>query len=134
MKTKGIALFFLTLLTVLLGGQEPAGAHPALFTAAQIYIQPDGKFQFFTNFDLLAFALQKTSFEIGDPPMNALLDGLPEVLAKKLVESRAYFLSNIKLQTDQGPASVTHLQFPTLEDVNQWKASGRVPGSPLSPT
>jgi HupE / UreJ protein len=75
--------------------------------------------------------LQKTSSEIGDPPMNALLDGPPDVLAKKLEESRVYFLANIKVQTDHGPGLVTHLQFPTLEDVNEWKASGRKPRLPV---
>jgi hypothetical protein len=119
------------MLGVLVLGLRVSPAHPALFTSAQIYIQPDGQYQLFTSFDLLAFALQKTSVEIGDPPMNALLDGPPDVLAKKIADARAYFFQNIKLQTDRGPARVTLARFPTLQDVEDWKALGKKPRLPV---
>lgn len=108
-----------------------AGAHPALFTSAEIYIQPDGRYQFFTTFDLLAFALHKTSVEIGDPPMNALLDGPPATLNAQIEQARAYFRDHTRLQTDRGPASVTRLQFPDLQEVENWKTSGKTPRLPV---
>lgn len=108
-----------------------AQAHPALFTSAHIYIQPDGKFQLFTSFDLLAFALNKTSSEVSDPAMNALLDGPQDELDRKIKAARANFLGSLKLQTDQGAATITDLKFTTLDEVNQWKHSGRKPRLPV---
>ncbi len=108
-----------------------AGAHPALFTSAQVYIQPDGRFQLFTTFDLLAFTFQESSSEIADPPMNALLDGPEDTLTQKIDVSRAYFQASVKIETDQGPATVTRLQFPNLAVVKAWKESGRNPRLPV---
>jgi hypothetical protein len=121
----------LVLLTILLCSIKPALAHPALFTSAHVYIQRDGRYQLFTSFDLLAFALQKTSLEIGDPPMNALLDGPPATLARKIAEARTNFTYNLKLQTDQGDAVISNLTFPTLKEVNEWKAPEGKPRLPV---
>ena len=106
-------------------------AHPALFTSAQVYIQPDGKFQLFTTFDLLGFTFQKSSLEIADPPMNALLDGPENALAQKIEASRSYFVSSVKIETNVGPATITRLQFPDLAEVKAWKDSGRKPRLPV---
>jgi len=121
----------LALLLVLFCSIKLAGAHPAVFTSAQIYIQPDGRCQLFTRFDLLAFALQKTSLEIGDPAMNELLDGPPDTLAKKIDDARANFIGNLKLQTDHGAGSISHLKFPTIKEVDEWKASEEKPRLPV---
>ena len=118
-------------MAILLGPVRPAMAHPALFTSAHVYIQPDGRYQLFTSFDLLAFALQKTSLEIGDPPMNALLDGPPETLAGKIDEARTNFTSNLKLLTDQGDGVTSNLKFPTLKEVTEWKSPEGKPRLPV---
>jgi hypothetical protein len=111
-----LAIFFCSLL--------PSGAHPALFTSAHIYIQPDGQYQLFTSFDLLAFALHKTSVEISDPEMNALLDGPPETLAKTIAAARTNFIGTLELPTDRGAGLISQLKFPTMKEINEWKASG----------
>ena len=52
-------------------------------------------------------------------------------LARKIEESRAYFLASVKIGTDRGPATITRLQFPGLADVEAWKDSGRKPRLPI---
>jgi hypothetical protein len=116
--------FRLALLAIFFCSIQPAGAHPALFTSAHIYIQPDGRYQLFTTFDLLAFALHKTSVEISDPEMNALLDGPSDTLVKTIADARTNFIGSMELQTDQGTSVVSDLKFPTMKEVNEWKASG----------
>ncbi len=128
---KDRSLFWWVLRWVILLTPVAAGAHPALFTSAQVYVQPDGRFQLFITFDLLAFTFQTSSLEVADPPMNALLDGPEDTLAQKIEESRAYFLANVKIETDRGPATVTRLQFPKLADIKAWKDSGREPRLPV---
>jgi hypothetical protein len=128
---KLVRWFRLALLLVPFCPVNSAEAHPAIFTSAQIYIQPDGRYQLFTRFDLLAFALQETSAQIGDPAMNALLDGPPEILAQKIAEARTNFLEQTKLQTDQGFGVVSRLKFPTLKEVDEWKSSGISPRLPV---
>ncbi len=122
---KIVCWFRLALLAGLFCSIEPAGAHPAVFTSAQIYIQPDGRYQLFTRFDLLAFALEKTSVEIDDRSMNALLDGPAETVAQKISQARTNFIASLKVQTDRGPGIISNLKFPAMKEVNDWKAAGQ---------
>ena len=106
-----------------------AAAHPAYFTAAMVTVEPDGCFRLSMQFDTLAFALNDTSARIGNPAMEALLDGPREELAARLTGAKGRFLQGFSVTTDRGAAVVESVDFPDAAAVLAWRATA----SPVFP-
>ena len=98
-------------------------AHPATLTSAEATVEADGHFRVVARFDTLAFALNDTSARIGNEPMEALLAGPREALEARLADARGRFLHGFRVVTDQGAGRVDTVEFPTVDQVLDWKAT-----------
>lgn len=125
-------LALLVLLTAIFGpGGVRCLAHPATIAAATAKVQADGHFQIEARFDLLAFALDDTTYRIGDGPMNALLDGPPEALQRQLANAEHRLRHDFEVSGGSGPGTLDAVLFPTVADVQAWCASGVKPRLPV---
>jgi hydrogenase/urease accessory protein HupE len=91
--------------------------HPANMASAKAKIQVDGSFQVFVRFDILAYCLDSLPSEVGDGPMNAILDGPTAQLESLLNEAKARFISEFKILGDGSSAKFEASAFPTAIDV-----------------
>jgi len=69
----------------------------------------------------LAYTLNDNSFRIGDPPMNALLDGPEANLQNALNDASNRFRSEFKIVSDIGPGTIDRLDFPSADEVTKWR-------------
>jgi len=95
-----------------------AGVHPANIPSARAKIQPDGTLDLRVRFDMLAFSLDQSPNDIGDGPMNALLDGPVSELQARLTEAQARFRKNLRLIGDNGSGIIDSISFPTAQDIH----------------
>jgi len=111
--------------------QRQCDAHPAQIAGALVQVTGDGNVKIRVTFDLLAFVLNDTPQRIGDPPMNALLDGPEADLAKQLAEAKDRFERTFLMWADGNAMKFQSFQFPGLKDVQEWKKSGVQPRLPV---
>ncbi len=104
-----------------MSGGSTASAHPAYLTAAQVSVEPDGRFRLVMQFDTLAFALNDTSARIGNAPMEALLDGPRTELETRLADARDRFQRGLILRTDRGQGNAESVDFPDAAAVLAWR-------------
>ncbi len=106
---------------MLWGALASAGAHPTCLTAAVATIEPTGEFRLTMQFDTLAFALNDTSARIGNEPMDALLAAPRAEMESRLAGAKRRFGHGLTVTSDQGPASVTAIEFPNAGMVYAWR-------------
>ncbi len=97
-------------------GSNRCLAHPGNIASALAKVQPDGTFQIRLRFDLLSYALGAVPHTINDDPMNALLDGPPADLDRRLVEAKERFRQSFRVGKS-GPEAIDSLTFPTTGEV-----------------
>lgn len=111
-----------------------AGVHPANIPSARAKIQPDGTLDLRVRFDILAFSLDQSPNDVGDGPMNALLDGPVSDLQARLTEAQARFRKNIRLISDNGSGTIDSISFPTAQDIHTLVDGGEGPRLPVMMT
>ena len=90
--------------------------------AAQVVVEPDGKFTLDLTFDLPPFVLNVSPQAATDNAMNAWLDGSTNALAASLDEARARFQKEFSVAAD-GTCHVDKIIFPTVADLERYKES-----------
>lgn len=100
-----------------------AFAHLPILSSALVNIDPDGKFTLDLTFDLPPFVLKVTPQAATDDAMNAWLAGPTHSLAASLEAAKSRFASELAVETDHGPADVSKIIFPTVQDLERYKDS-----------
>lgn len=101
-----------------------AAAHPGNIPAALAKVQASGVFEVRLRFDVLAYALSDTPTHIGDAPMEALLDGPPGDLERRLAEAKTRFRHSFRVGRGGGE-TIDTLTFPNAAEVLQSVAGRR---------
>ena len=96
-------------------------AHPAYLTAAQVTVEPDGRFAAQFRFDLLAYALNDSSARIGNESMEALLAGPRDELEATLDQAKGRLKRGFRVVTDAGGGVVDTISFPDAGQVLEWR-------------
>ena len=97
--------------------------HPAGIALAKASVDVNGNIELKLRYDLLAFALEQTSAEVSDPPMNALLDGPQENLQKRMDESSARLRDSLKITSELGDGSIDSISYPSAADIRSYSAA-----------
>jgi len=110
-------------LTLFFAAVFSATAHLPSMAAAQVVIEPDGKFTLDLTFDLPPFVLGVSPQAATDDAMNAWLNGPTNALEKSLNVAQSRFQKEFSVGTDQGAGSVDKIIFPTVADLERYKDS-----------
>ena len=121
----------LAIAAVLLHLRSVCHAHPAQIVAAHATVNPDGRFQVTARLDLLAYVLNDVPARVDDEPMNALLDGPPDVLAAQLAQATERLQRGVTVIGDVATVRCEAAQLPTVVDVHRWRDSGIRPRLPV---
>ena len=98
---------------------------------ATVTIEPDGRYEMDLTIDVVAFALNQTSQATADAAMNQLLDGPETNLAAQVAAARQRFAREFAVLADGVPGTLDTNVFPTLEDLQRYRASPPTPRLPV---
>ena len=100
-----------------------ATAHLPTMAAAQVLVEPDGKFTLDLTFDLPPFVLNVSPQAATDDAMNAWLAGQTNALAASLAAAQSRFTGEFTVIADQGTGRVDNIIFPTVADLERYEES-----------
>ena len=128
--------FLVVLTAVLLASMcelwaSPACAHPVTASTAITTVWRDGTVQLTVRCDVLAFALGDVPQRVDDQRMMALLEGPRAELEQALIAGKDRFLSGTQLTVGGAGVPLSIVDAPTVEKIEQWKASGATPLLPV---
>src|SRR5437764_5629987 len=116
---------------MMISGGAGAGAHVARIAAADAIVHRDGVVELKVTFDVQAYVLNDTPERISDGPMNELLDGPRQTLIEEVGKGRERFARHVAIFGNGVSLSAERLTFPTVEEIEKWKASGATPRLPV---